>query len=171
MIPIPIQDQLEAQYAKRWVIIHTDKEQSVAEHSYNVALLTRELCRMVEANPGVALEAIEYAMMHDLYEVYTGDIPKNAKSMIEGKTGYKMPDIVAKPSKEIVSLVKICDIIETASFIYFHGRSTLRGQQVCEAMMGSAPKAIKEAAFDDSHYACGMSLFETVLYSPRSWTC
>lgn len=51
--------------------------QSVAEHSWGVALLVCELCRRIGEIPNAAL--LLTALLHDAEEVYTGDTPATAK--------------------------------------------------------------------------------------------
>jgi len=77
---------------KRWVIIEMSRAQSVAEHSYNVAVIANGLFDRLavdimsfelrsESNELSCLRSgvLEWALMHDLPEVLTGDIPSPVK--------------------------------------------------------------------------------------------
>jgi hypothetical protein len=91
---------------KRWGIIKMSREQSVAEHSFNVAVITKKLCEMF-GKDGI-LEGVVYndliaeAIFHDCCEVFTGDIPS----------------VVKEPSPcHCHPIVKLADLIE--SFVFF----------------------------------------------------
>jgi len=66
-------------HVKRWAIVPKIKEQSVAEHSYFVALYTLKICKLLEKSPKFCLSAVQYAMEHDAGEAFTGDIPSPLK--------------------------------------------------------------------------------------------
>jgi 5'-deoxynucleotidase len=67
---------------QRWVLMRSAVPENVAEHSFQVALLTHALCtiarevfgRQVDASGAVVL-----ALFHDVEEVMTGDIPSPVK--------------------------------------------------------------------------------------------
>ncbi|MFD2613471.1 5'-deoxynucleotidase [Paenibacillus gansuensis] len=69
-------------YIERWSLMRNTHKETVAEHSYHVALLTHMLCtigseiygRSVDANQAAAA-----ALFHDSTEVFTGDIPTPVK--------------------------------------------------------------------------------------------
>jgi len=70
----------------RWSIVAVNRTQSVAEHSYNVWLITSVLYDILYPTPHNSPEkqlTLEYALTHDLAETITGDIPTPAKAMIE----------------------------------------------------------------------------------------
>ncbi len=71
--------ELRCSIIKRWGIIKTSREQSVAEHSFNVAIITGKLCDMLEIDGNAKNGVIAEAILHDTDEVYTGDIPTPAK--------------------------------------------------------------------------------------------
>lgn len=61
-------------HTRRCHTVQTIGHQTVAEHSYHVALLCVELCNGVPS-----MELLKAALYHDLPEVHTGDIPATAK--------------------------------------------------------------------------------------------
>ena len=74
---------------KRWGIVEMSRPQSVAEHSYNVAMIsTMVMNRLSRGGRGIThtlrLAVVEWALVHDLPELVTGDIPTPIKSMIKG---------------------------------------------------------------------------------------
>ena len=65
-------DLLRAQSVKRWTIVHTSKNQSLAEHSFNVCMIARAVCKHMSMDD---TNVIKGALVHDLDEIRTGDIP------------------------------------------------------------------------------------------------
>lgn len=75
---------------KRWQIIEMSKEQSVAEHSYNVTMISIALINGMDLrNPSyiektsIRQEVIGWGLCHDLTELFTGDIPSPIKSRLK----------------------------------------------------------------------------------------
>lgn len=61
---------------RRWVTVRTIQNQSVAEHSFNVAWIYIWLCKITRR--GVSVQALKACLAHDLEEGFTGDIPAPA---------------------------------------------------------------------------------------------
>lgn len=117
---LSIQDKLRAASVKRWHIVATARSQSVAEHSFNVAMIALELCRKLPCATAVGLEAeiMHIALHHDLDEVIEGDIPSPQK-------GDKLwGDINAE------TIVRIADLIEAYAFIKEFGQGR-HAKEVC----------------------------------------
>ncbi len=71
---------------KRWGIVHTAREQSVAEHSFRVWVLALSLYDYLVPVPHNSndREAVSYwALTHDADEIWTGDLPSTVKKDIE----------------------------------------------------------------------------------------
>jgi 5'-deoxynucleotidase len=70
-------------FIQRWILMRSAVPENVAEHSFQVALLTHALCtiaRDVFGNTDVdAGDAVILALFHDAEEVMTGDIPSPVK--------------------------------------------------------------------------------------------
>lgn len=69
-------------YIKRWSLMRNTVKENVAEHSFQVALLTHAICSIANEVFGrqVATEqAVVLALFHDATEVFTGDIPTPVK--------------------------------------------------------------------------------------------
>lgn len=70
---------------KRWAIIEMSRPQSVAEHSYNVAMITLSVINTLERNGEYKMDNVEkhtamgWALCHDLTEILTGDFPSSLK--------------------------------------------------------------------------------------------
>lgn len=71
----------------RWSIVPMGREQSVAEHSYNVATIVEALCQLIGLDTvghDTRREALILALFHDADECATGDMPTHAKHRIPG---------------------------------------------------------------------------------------
>jgi len=65
---------------KRWHMIDTTRQQTLAEHSANVALLAYVIANGApQMFFGPAEGVTTAALVHDLGEVFTGDIPSHTK--------------------------------------------------------------------------------------------
>lgn len=82
---------LEARYAlrlsqiPRWTVVEMSRVQSVAEHSYNVVMLSVSLWDYITEvvhNSFDRQSLIEWALIHDMEEVETSDLPSNVKQVL-----------------------------------------------------------------------------------------
>lgn len=112
---------------KRWHMIATNRTQSLAEHTANVALLGWHIAL---TSPGMYFEPASLAiagLMHDLEEVYTGDMPTPTKLAI-GKDVFDQfansvlpaPLKVGKTRRTSL-LLKVCDLVDGIRFVRLHG--------------------------------------------------
>lgn len=131
-----ITDALALSHVPRWVIVPTVRTQSVAEHSFNVAMIVQEIltrCPEVVVTHGIRREAVLwYALVHDIDESVTGDIPGIAKRWMRSKRD--IPDLVPDTPSAGVTLdemriVKLADVIDAYTWIKVNGI----GQHACEA--------------------------------------
>lgn len=106
----------------RWSIVRTIQQQSVAEHSFRVALIADRIAKdWFNITSQVDLYRInQYALRHDASEAITGDIPAIVNDMFdhEGLTS-RYSDIVSHnlAGKETNNIVKIADYIEALLFL------------------------------------------------------
>jgi 5'-deoxynucleotidase YfbR-like HD superfamily hydrolase len=108
----------------RWTIVRTIQKQSVAEHSFRVALIAGRLVRHF-FSPAFYNEArnrvFHYALLHDQAEAFTGDIPTPAgrrinKKDLEDQFVSHYVDWV-EPSETIEQVVKVADYVEALIFL------------------------------------------------------
>jgi 5'-deoxynucleotidase len=72
-------------HVPRWAVLRRQSQQNVATHSWFVAMYCLELMDITgwKGNKNVVgIELIQHALVHDLDEVWTGDIPGPAKRLI-----------------------------------------------------------------------------------------
>lgn len=131
---------------KRWVIIEMSRAQSVAEHSFNVAVIANGLLDKLALDiigqgpstkfddsydewkegqlASMRADVLEWALMHDLPEVLTGDIPSPVKthlsSAIASMEGNLFPgygNMKRRLKGTVVeTLVKLADYIDAIQF-------------------------------------------------------
>ena len=120
-----INDILLAQNIKRWTIVSTIREQSLAEHLFNVAMIARDIA--VEAGMDDR-NIVKYALDHDLDEIMTGDIPSPAKERLRIRADYngKSQDRCSEEEKVVV---KAADLIDAYLFIK-HNHHDRHGKKV-----------------------------------------
>lgn len=133
-----ITDALSLLHVPRWAVVRMSRPQSVAEHSFAVAMITQEL---MTRNPDIVLRnspeddgvirgvvrhdnVIWHALTHDIDECVTGDIPGIAKQHMRAKR--EIPDLVPdRPPIGVtlpeIQLVKLADIIETYTYCVMFG--------------------------------------------------
>lgn len=72
-----INDILRASGVTRWHIVRTVRPQSLAEHTFDVVMIARAIAKIAGYNDS---EIIKAALLHDLDEIVTGDIPTPTKN-------------------------------------------------------------------------------------------
>ena len=113
---------------KRWHMIDTTRTQTLAEHSANVALLAFYIaseCPGMFFGPSLPLAGL--ALLHDVPETFTGDIPSHTKKKISGidelehkvtPLNFKRGDMLDVHQR---LLIKMCDLVDGIRFIRLHG--------------------------------------------------
>ena len=105
---------------KRWGIVRTIKQQSVAEHCFNVQRIAIKLAGLVGVLEYERLfEISQAALHHDDDEAVTGDIPSPAKMYVHTE---KWVDVQARAwyddaSPETKAIVKLADLLEAYHFL------------------------------------------------------
>lgn len=137
-LPIDIQDLVRLQDTKRWTVVNTARQQSVAEHTMLVTFIAIDIAtRMgIPFNSPEMTEVTLCALLHDVDEVYTGDLPTPAKARLGTKAKASLSQYADSQgaSKQAKSVVKMADIIETTWFIGQYA-SGIHAEQVADEMV------------------------------------
>ena len=126
---LKLQDILRAGTIKRWHIVNTAREQTLAEHQYNVAILTQELCRRLGYAAAVSLQLVALALVHDAGECKTGDIPTPAKKLLRRELGERFEQVMSRfdvePTGDLPTeykhVLKCCDYLDSMLFLNENG--------------------------------------------------
>jgi 5'-deoxynucleotidase len=132
---LSLYDYLRAGHVKRWHIVNTATQQSIAEHSYLVSIIAMHLAKLMGCTAEHVMQTGIRALFHDITEIRTGDIPTPAKKMIKGIDplifdrieSYLMPDnpysATQNSTDEAASdlCIKLADAIEAAHWIRENG--------------------------------------------------
>lgn len=116
-----IQDILRAQDIQRWTVVRTARPQSLAEHTFNVMMIVRAICKKL----GIPDERmIKLAIEHDLDEIKTGDIATPAKYYMKDH-GIDINSLFwggnHTPGEIEYRIIKAADTLETFWFITENG--------------------------------------------------
>lgn len=74
-----LKHQLRAAGVKRWHIVETTREQNLAEHQFNVAMIARFLAQRLGKTTAQVYSVMSKALLHDMHEIEDGDVPSTAK--------------------------------------------------------------------------------------------
>lgn len=113
-----IQDLMRAASVKRWTIVTTSRDESLAEHSFLVLLLARDIALRAKLPIDEVNYCIFDAISHDLHEIHTGDVPTPAKEkalMVPTPRGKNAKHTPWSETSELV--VKFADLIQAWWFI------------------------------------------------------
>lgn len=116
---LKLHEILRASVVKRWGIVNVVRTQSIAEHSYNVCMIVRCLCKLLDKDD---VEVMKAALSHDLDEVIYGDIPSPMKQrmLIDGVDLNKYMSKERPLDMEMKQLLKLADLLESIIFLQDH---------------------------------------------------
>jgi hypothetical protein len=115
---------------KRWHMIDTTRQQTLAEHTANVALLAYYIAATApEMYFGPSHVSACIALMHDLEETFTGDIMTHTKRRLTGIKELEQELLPKVFSLQVAPchgtpaafMVKMCDLADGIRFIRLHG--------------------------------------------------
>ena len=112
-----LKDRLTLSYVPRWTIVPMMRQQSVADHSFRVAMITIELMAIAYGELGFVPHldfgaVLHAALLHDEREAITGDIPAPRKP-------------VEVPHDVCGLIVKAADIVETRTWLRMWGHQSV----------------------------------------------
>lgn len=125
-IILSLPDLLRAGQVKRWHVLPIPP-QTVAEHSYNVAMIARYIVHKVypgktETSKKLTRQVVEYALLHDASEIITSDIPSPIGHLIgdavkQVKTRIQEGLGMTGESDEVKFIVKMADIMDALIYV------------------------------------------------------
>lgn len=143
---------LDAQHVKRWSLVATTAESTVASHSFNVAVLAMAMCKKMYNTLDIDIKDVCYhAILHDIDEVFTGDIPTPTKVAmreqgVEPNALFSGQE-VSMPGDKVRAIVKMADLIDNWYFISQHG-SGARARVAAAEVRRRLDEAIDGASID-----------------------
>jgi len=148
---------LDAQHVKRWSLVATTAESNVASHSFNVAVIAMAIRKkMFNTIHFTDAELCYHALLHDIDEVFTGDIPTPTKQAmrfqgVEPNALFEGQEVTCPPD-HLRAIIKLADLIDNWHFISQHGagaRAAIAAADVRERLVEAidgAPNDLRQAA-------------------------
>lgn len=175
---LSIKDLLRSGHVERWQIVRTTRNQTLAEHAFNVAMISIELAELLIDDLGEAekFRIYDWALRHDTPEIYLGDIATPVKQRIKQID----PNIINQIESEISEkyakskdrvdctvykiIVKLADIIDGSSFLRVEGLGDHAGV-VIDKLHSNFGKYIDIAAdsYPDIEWEQAVDFYDTVL--------
>lgn len=75
-------DIVRTGHVERWNLLRTHRYQTIGEHMYQVAMISQIVGKAIGLGPEDIKSVVIQALIHDLPEVITGDIPTPTKLLI-----------------------------------------------------------------------------------------
>lgn len=142
-------EQLRTCHVKRWHIVQTHREQTVAEHAFATSVIAGSLAAAMGwkglLHHSQQLKLLQWALSHDILEAKTGDMPTPFKRALEAVGGEGIVDRAedfvdretagayrAIEGTAIEMIVKLADQIEAIFFLQDNGY----GQHALEVLDG-----------------------------------
>jgi len=131
-------EQLRACHVRRWHIVQTKREQTLAEHSFAVAVISGSLAAAMHwgglLHSERKLSLLQHSLSHDILEVRTGDMPTPFKRVLEQVAGKDVIDRAETlvdsdtagtartlANTQTDAIVKLADQIEAIFFLQDNG--------------------------------------------------
>ena len=126
---IGIADKLRALDVIRWNMVPTQRQQSLAEHTFMVAMIAEQIASECSIGAGMV---VHMALYHDLEEVMTGDIPAPTKRKLKeaginfgamgifNQLGYWREGSLPRDH----AIVKCADYIADIVFLHRYGKTS-----------------------------------------------
>lgn len=124
MNQMDIKHRLRLMQVKRYGIFHMNRDQSVAEHSFNVAMIAIELIEDLD-DDDLYGAVVVYSLFHDMDEVLSGDIPSPFKRKLRNQCPEVIPVLDGQPlaNDMVRNIVKLADLLEALYYCREFGGS------------------------------------------------
>lgn len=185
---LTLSERLRAGHVRRWHIVAVSREQTIADHMHRVGVITHailETLGLLNWDSSLTLNAMEWARVHDLPEVTTGDIPTNGKALLKQHiTADEMHALEANISRSWGELamcvatdgecplagkiVKVADLVEAANYCGIFGVGD-HARTVYHGLRSAAHQALQDLIeYDEDirfHYAALHNLLGPIIDS------
>ena len=161
---------LRASHILRWGIVHTITHQNIAEHMYRVWTLVKNWGPSIQLTIAQQRLAEEWALIHDLPEIRTGDMPTPHKTpevkawlnQLESEI-YPPLNETRKMQPTTTAFCKFCDTAESILYLKINGIGQhaidvreLLPQQMWDRLHKSPIDTVSQAAlhsfFNDTYH-------------------
>lgn len=145
-----INDILRASGVTRWHIVRTVRPQSLAEHTFDVVMIARAIAKIGGYDDG---EIIKAALLHDLDEIVTGDIPTPTKSRARDN-GWNLNELYKGiTGRELSSdeslIIKLADKMADLHWLWLHALGP-HSNRVYEIMADEFNQYVRTDAVPDN---------------------
>lgn len=159
-----------AMVINRWSTTPAINRQNIAEHSFYVALYTDHLCQLLMWPMPRRYEAIHWALIHDMPETVTSDMPGPVKRIVTNKAALQnVEDLIFKEFGDgykydrtdwkVAAVVKAANLIDEV--FYLHSEQLLGNRYLDRVYFNSWDrmcKALKKAGLPDLYKTISVEL-------------
>lgn len=149
--PIPgysLGQTLRLSFVPRWVIVPMMRQQTVAEHSWRVAIIAGGMAALLHWPQEQTDRCVSVAMMHDIDECQTGDVPATAKGH----------DVDYAAWSDVDLLVKAADLLESYWWVAAWAHPSVGG--VSNSVLGAFKPVQAEMGNRWGHNVVGSMLID-----------
>ena len=121
-----IHDMMRAGSVKRFHIVNTTRIQTLAEHQYGVAILAGEIASRLNLDTAAVASVMAAAIVHDVGECRSGDIPTPTKRRLREKLGEPFDEVLDQfdvkidKTPQVKAILKCADFLESMVFLMEH---------------------------------------------------
>jgi hypothetical protein len=133
-------ETLRAGHVHRWNIVATMRQQSIAEHMWNVTMIATTISRVLELQDSAPPGFVGLCLRHDRHEVILGDVPTPTKrkmnwDLIEAGSDPEYDNLKAHYRDTIYEhILKIADILEGEWFLLSWGVPSSHVSEILEEL-------------------------------------
>ena len=158
MTSLTIEEIQRSNHVMRWNIVNTSRQQSVAEHQYNVCMIGRHLCKVMNIPDDNVMKA---ALEHDLDEVRFGDIPSPTKEMLKHR-GVDLNAMMSHERRKLTpeeeAVLKVSDILDAILFLRDHAIGA-RAKEILDNLFNKLFKYTESHNFGDNRKSLVTAVF------------